>query len=201
MIETKDFIFVISAPSGAGKSTLIAKLMKEFPVLSFSVSTTTRTIRPGEVDGKDYHFVTDKRFDELLAGDYFLEWANIHTSRYGTSMDSVKKVLLSGRELLLDVDVQGGEALREKIPDAHFVFIVPPSFKELESRLVNRQTESPETLAVRLKNAREEMKSASLYDFVIVNDDLEKAYQDLKTVYLACHMQANHVIPKLNYDS
>lgn len=201
MIDTNDFIFVISAPSGAGKSTLIAKLMKEFPVLSFSVSTTTRKIRPGEVDGKDYHFVTDEGFDELLAGNFFLEWANIHTSRYGTSMDAVEKVLLSGRELLLDVDVQGGEALREKIPDAHFVFIVPPSFKELESRLVNRKTESPETLAVRLKNAREEMKSASLYDFVIVNDDLEKAYQDLKTVYLACHLQAKHVISKLNYDS
>ncbi|MBN2725570.1 MAG: guanylate kinase [Deltaproteobacteria bacterium] len=192
------FIFVISAPSGAGKSTLIKKLMEEFPELSFSVSTTTRKPRPGETDGIEYHFVTDAEFDDLLANGHFLEWASIHTSRYGTSIGAVKNVLESGKKLILDVDIQGGEALRKSLPDAHFIFIAPPSFDILKRRLVDRKTETEHTLQVRLKNAVEEMKSVSLYDYVVINDDLEKAWQDFKTVFLACHMRPDH--QKLGWD-
>ncbi len=184
----RQMIFVVTAPSGAGKTTLIRRLMAANPALSFSVSTTTRPPREGEIDGVHYHFVSEETFDAMVEAGEFLEWAHIHTSRYGTSRDAAMAVLERGDELLLDVDVQGGEALRREFgTEANFIYVVTPSLEVLRERLEARGTESPKTLAVRLGNAIKELKALPSYDFVVVNDDLETAYREFETIYRACH--------------
>lgn len=184
----KGMIYVISAPSGAGKTTLIQRLMAENPSLRFSVSTTTRPPRPGEVDGVNYHFVESARFQQMVAQGEFLEWAHIHGNMYGTSRAAAQAVLDEGHELLLDVDVQGGHSLRRVFgTHANFIYVVPPSMEVLARRLADRGTESKESLALRLANAKEELKVVDSYDFVVVNDDLDLAYEEFVTIYRACH--------------
>lgn len=177
-------LLVISAPSGTGKSTLIRRLCAEFPHLAFSISYTTRPPRTGEVDGREYHFVSKKNFALLREQGVLAEWANVHGQYYGTPRPAVLDMLAQGRDVLFDIDVQGARQLRETFPQGAFVFLLPPSRQTLEARLRGRGTEDPETLARRLGNARREIEHADFFDFLIVNDDLEQAYQELRAVYL-----------------
>lgn len=150
-----------------------------YPGLGLTVSATTRAPRAGEVDGVDYHFMSDERFSHLVDAGEFLEWAEVHGHRYGTPMVEVRRNLDADRSLILEIDVQGALHVREKFPDAVLVFIKPPSFEALRDRLVKRGTETPESLELRLADARHEMELADRYDAVVVNDDLGQATDEL----------------------
>lgn len=175
---------VISGPSGTGKSTLLKKLFGEYPTeFGFSVSSTTRGPRPGEVDGKDYNFTTVEAFKEMIEQDKFIEWAQFSGNYYGTTVDSVKQVISSGKTCILDIDMQGVKAVKGKSDlDARFLFIAPPSVDDLRKRLEGRGTETTESLEKRLGAAYAELEYAETgaHDLIIVNDDLDKAYDELK---------------------
>lgn len=177
-------IYVVSGPSGCGKSTLIKNLLSELVDLKFSVSHTTRAKRPDEVDGRDYYFVSREKFEEMKQAGAFLEWAVVHNEYYGTSWDEIKNKGKSG-DLILDIDVQGARQVRKKLEKATFVFVVPPSYPELEKRLRQRKTESPEAIALRLKNARREIMESDFFDYLVINGDLNQAKEELKAVILA----------------
>ncbi len=176
---------VISAPSGAGKSTLTQRLTAEFPALSFSVSCTTRPPREGEVDGRDYHFLDRDAFIARREAGGFAEWAEVHGNFYGTPKGEVVDTLGQGVDTIFEIDVQGAAQLRQSLPGACMVFVLPPSRAELRRRLVGRGTDAPEIIERRLTNSLGEMEQAHLFDYWIVNDDLDKAYDLLRAVYLA----------------
>lgn len=174
-------IIVIVAPSGTGKSTLISRLRDEFPVLQWSVSCTTRAKRPNEVHGKDYFFITVPEFEKMIAEGNFIEWFKVHNDYKGSSKLFVDEGLKSGKALLFDVDVQGADALKKIYPDlAKVIFIAPPNMQELERRLRDRKTDSEEQIQLRIQNANKEIKRKDDYDYLIVNDQVETAYQKLK---------------------
>lgn len=174
--------FVVSGPSGVGKGTLVALLRERVVSLGLTVSATTRGPRPGEVDGVAYYFLSDEEFDRRVAAGDFLEWAWVHGHRYGTLRQEVERVTGAGSSVVLEIDVQGGLMVRERVPEAVLVFVEPPSMDELERRLRGRGTESEADIERRLANAREEMAQAPLYDVRIVNDDLERACLELQQV-------------------
>lgn len=179
-------LFVISGPSGAGKGTLVARIAKRIPTSWVSVSATTRNPRPREVNGVHYYFLTDEEFDQMVESDGFLEWANVHTARYGTPRASVEEHMAAGQDVLLEIDVQGGLAVKEKMPDAHLVFIDPPSMEELRSRLERRATESSDVIDARMKVAEVEIAQKMKYDFVLVNDNLDTATDQLVAYMASC---------------
>lgn len=182
----RGLLLVVSSPSGAGKTTLCNRLRQEFPKLGFSVSYTTRPPRPGETDGVEYHFVSATRFQEMAAVDEFAEYAMVHGNMYGTAARQVAGALEQGRDLLFDIDFQGGRQLRNRFRDeVVLVFILPPSLRELERRLRRRATDADEVIAQRLKVARSELAHYDEYDYLIVNDDFDKAYDALRAVYVA----------------
>jgi guanylate kinase len=172
-------LFVVSGPSGAGKGTLVERLVQARSECVFAVSSTTRARRDGEVDGVEYEFVTREEFQRRVAAGYFLEWAEVHGQLYGTPARSVDAAVRDGRVVVLDVDVQGGASVRRARPDAVTVFIYPPSLESLRARLVGRGKDDAATIEQRLKNAPGEMAQYVEYDYVIVNDDLERAAQRL----------------------
>ncbi len=176
---------VLCAPSGTGKTTLARRLVAEFPCFTFSISATTRQPRPGEVDGKDYHFVNPEDFHALREKGHFAEWAEVHGNCYGTPLDATRGLLDSGRDVLFDIDVQGAAQLKRTLPQAWFVFLLPPSREALEKRLRGRETETEESIIKRMAAARQEMAQANWFDLWIINDDIEKAYADLKAAYRA----------------
>ena len=178
-------LLVISAPSGAGKSTLIARLRRDFPGFAFSVSCTTRSPREGEVDGKDYHFISKDLFLDRISSGSFAEWAEVHGNYYGTPKQEVQDTLASGRDMILDIDVQGAKQVRENMGIGCFVFLFPPSRQTLEARLTGRGTDTEEVITRRLINAVDEIRQCTLFDHWIVNDDLDRAYEELKAVYMA----------------
>jgi len=187
-------LVVISSPSGAGKTTLCQRLLKDEPQLVFSVSYTTRTMRSGERDGADYHFVDDASFQKMVERDEFAEWAEVHGKRYGTSVRFVDEALSGGKDVLFDIDYQGGRQLRAKFEaDALLVFILPPSLAELERRLRQRATDDEEVISKRLHKAHEEIEHYALYDFLIINDDLERAYAELRSIYRAAHLRRSRM--------
>lgn len=176
-------IFVISAPSGAGKSTLTAKILKEFPQLSYSVSHTTRSPRKGEQDGRDYFFITTIEFEERIRANQWLEWARVHDHYYGTSLDFVMSQIQSGSNLLLEIDVQGARQVKKAYQDAVTLFIMPPSLAVLEQRLRHRGTDSEAVIQRRMKNAEKEIAQKDFYQYCIVNDDLNQAENDIIDIF------------------
>jgi guanylate kinase len=183
--KPKGVLFVVSSPSGAGKTTLCRRLMQDFPVV-FSVSYTTRRPRPSERDGVDYNFVDRATFDAMVTKGEFAEWAEVHGNRYGTTVAFVAQALEEGRDVLFDIDYQGGRQLKARFEqDAVFVFILPPSIDELARRLKVRATDHPEVIETRLAKARDEIEHYDIYQYLVVNEDLEKAYDELRSIYLA----------------
>ena len=168
-------LFVISGPSGVGKGTLVARLLRDVADTWLSISATTRKPREGELDGVNYYFVNREEFDEMVANDLLLEWAEYSGNCYGTPRKSVEEQIASGKQVILEIDVQGALQVRNKMPQAHLVFIDAPSMEELEKRLVGRGTEDEQTIQRRLDAARGERAKKSEYDFVLVNDDLDEA--------------------------
>ncbi len=175
-------LLIISSPSGAGKTTLARRLLSEFPDYEVSISNTTRKPRPGEEDGREYYFVSDEEFDRMLAWEMFVEWARVHTSRYGTTRREMIRIWAHGRNILFDIDWQGTETIRAQYDKAVTVFILPPSMEELARRLRGRKTDDEAEIKVRLSNAARELEHYDLYDHMIVNDDLEAAFTDLAAI-------------------
>ena len=179
-------LFIISAPSGTGKTTILKRVIAELENIVFSVSHTTRVPRSGEVKDVDYFFVDKDTFVTMQEQGLFLEWAEVHGNLYGTSRNTVQAIIEQGKDIILDIDVQGARQLMDTLKNKGvFVFISPPSLQELEKRLVNRGTESESVIATRLNNAHVEMKSLEYYDYVIVNDRVDQAVDELKSIIIA----------------
>ena len=176
---------MISAPSGVGKTTLCRRLLERISGISFSVSYTTRNPRQGEFDGIDYHFVTQDRFEEMVSADAFLEWARVYGNFYGTSKSEVLSRLELGEDVLLDIDVQGARQVRRLFPEAILIFLLPPSWSVLEARLRGRGSEDSPRLKLRMANAKSEMSAVHEYDFTVINDDLSRATEELKSIVIA----------------
>ena len=181
---------MLSSPSGAGKSTIARMLLTQDDGIGLSVSATTRPIRPGEVEGKDYYFVDDAAFDRMVADGEFLEWAHVFGHRYGTLRAEVRKQIEGGRDVLLDIDWQGTQQLKQVDPDIVRVFILPPSMEELERRLRSRGTDSDEVIAGRMARAATEISHWAEYDYVFINDDAEQCRKIVHTVLKAERLKA-----------
>ena len=175
-------LFVVTAPSGTGKTTLIRRLLADLDGIDFSVSYTTRPRRPGETEGVDYHFVDRAAFDRMVGEGGFLEWAEVHGQRYGTSTRLVDASLTAGRDVLLDVDTQGAASVRRLRAGAVLIFILPPDFGALERRLRERGLESEEAIERRLRNARAEVEHVKEFDYVVINDSLDDALTRLEAI-------------------
>lgn len=190
-------LFVVSSPSGGGKGTLIRHVLDEVPNLSYSVSFTTRTPRPGERNGREYFFISREVFDEMVAAGEFLEWACVHGNYYGTAKRQVADETAAGIDIVLEVDVQGAASVRQLLLDSVSIFILPPSYEVLKGRLIARGTDSPEQLAVRLRNAPDELRQYSAFDYVIINDEVGRAAAQLASIIYAerarCVRQENLV--------
>jgi guanylate kinase len=178
-------LFVVAAPSGTGKSSLMKAMLERDTHLQLSVSHTTRAPRGQEQSGREYYFVSNAAFDAMIAADAFVEWAQVHGNRYGTSRQAIADRILAGADIVLEIDYQGAMQIKKLFPAAATIFILPPSWEELKSRLVKRGEDSPEVIALRLKNAEEEMAQAQNFDFVIINDQFERALADLQLVVAA----------------
>ncbi len=178
-------IIVISGPSGSGKTTLIRMLLKEHPEIAFSVSHTTRLPRGQEKDGQDYFFISQKQFQEMIAADGFIEWAKVHGNYYGTSMQEVIKRSQESPFLALDIDVQGARIVRGKLPNALFVLVTPPSIEALEKRILHREKTITPEFQRRIQMAIEELKAYKIYDYTVVNDILNDAFNVLNGIFLA----------------
>jgi guanylate kinase len=179
----KGRLFIISAPSGAGKSTLCKKLRMHYPSIQYSVSYTTRHPRTNECNGIDYNFISCDEFKKKIHQNQWAEWACVHDNYYGTSRELIESYLATGQDVLLEIDVQGMKQIVEIFPDAITIFIKPPSLEVLKQRLESRGTDSPDVIAKRLKNAKNEMAFEHLYKYCIVNDDLDTASKELITLF------------------
>lgn len=183
-------LFVISAPSGAGKTSLVHSLLNLNPQIGLSVSFTTRQPRPGEINGKDYHFVSRERFVEMAARDEFLESAEVYGNLYATSQSWISQEIAKGHDILLEIDWQGARQVRKLFPDCISVFVLPPSLQALENRLKGRGKDKGDVIAQRLAAAHEDVSHAVEFDYVIINDDLNEALQELNAVVLAARLRS-----------
>ncbi len=175
-------LFVVAAPSGTGKSSLVKALMELDHQIAPSVSHTTRPPRGQEVDGREYHFVDNATFDRMIANDDFVEWANVHNNRYGTSKAAIENRIAQGGDVVLEIDYQGAQQIKKAFANAVLIFILPPSWDELRARLQRRAEDSAEVIELRLKNAAVEVAQAHSFDFVIINELFERALFDLKAI-------------------
>lgn len=182
-------LFVVTGPSGSGKSTILRHVFKDLRHVAFSVSHTTRPPRESERNGREYHFVDEAEFKRMVGRQAFLEWAVVHGHYYGTSKAEVVRKS-RGADVLLDIDVQGARQVRERFPQAVFIFILPPKFAELKRRLRDRGEDDPATIALRLKNAKREIRDYKNFDYVLINDRLDKAVLELEAVILAARCRA-----------
>ncbi len=179
-------LFIISAPSGTGKTTILKRVISELDNVVFSVSHTTRAVRAGEKEGVDYFFVNEDSFKTMQQQGHFLEWAEVHGNFYGTSSHAVKEITEQGKDIILDIDVQGARQVMDKVGvKGVFVFIAPPSLQDLKKRLTSRGTESESVIEIRLKNAQDELKSLEHYSYLIVNDQVDQAVEVLKSIIIA----------------
>jgi guanylate kinase len=181
----RGLLFVVSAPSGTGKTTVVERLVHTLPDLALSRSYTSRQARPGEADGVDYNFVSRARFEEMVAADQFLEWADVFGNLYGTCATDAERELGRGRDLVLVIDVQGARQVRQRCRETVGVFVMPPSFAVLEQRLRGRSKDAEEAMQRRLQTARDEVAAFTEYDYVIVNDALEACVERLRAIVLA----------------
>ncbi|MDR1935547.1 MAG: guanylate kinase [Candidatus Accumulibacter sp.] len=182
-------LFIVSAPSGAGKTTLVRLLLEGDPRIGVSISHTTRAPRPGEEDGREYHFIDVPAFREKIGRNEFLEWAEVHGNYYGTSKRWIEAEMASDRDVLLEIDWQGARQVRKAFPRAAGIFVMPPSMAVLEARLSGRGTDSAEVIARRIAAARDEMRHAEEFDYVIINDGLQQAVADLQTIVGAARLR------------
>ncbi len=192
-VKRKGVIFIVSAPSGAGKTTLVKRLMKLIPDIRLSVSCTTRRTRPGEIPGQDYHFVGERKFELMRDRGDFAEWANVHGSFYGTPWRPLERHLRNGYDVLLDIDVVGCRKIKSRYSNAVSVFLLPPSWRELERRLHLRKTDGREMIRKRLKNAERELHEIIRYDYLIVNCKIGEAVGSLESIVLAERLKVSRV--------
>lgn len=185
MIQRRGMLIVVSAPSGAGKTSLCEEIRKHIPDLAYSVSYTTRSPRPGEVDGRDFFFVEESVFRQMAGRAELAEWAVVHGNLYGTSARFLEQARVRGEDILLDIDTQGARQLRGRYPEGVYVFVLAPSMKELEQRLLERKSDAPQEIALRLGRAREEIAAWREYDYLIVNEDLDEAVHQLQAIVVA----------------
>ena len=183
-------LFIVSAPSGAGKTSLVKALLKTDPAIRLSVSYTTRAPRPGETEGRDYHFVSRERFEIMLADGEFLEHAEVYGNFYGTSKGSIGRDLNAGHDILLEIDWQGADQVRRHFPESDSIFILPPSFNALRTRLAGRGQDSDEIIERRLAAAAHDVAHADAFDYIIVNDDFDHALQDLVAITRSIRLEA-----------
>lgn len=198
----KGELFLLSAPSGAGKTTMIRGLLGDLDAtgrLRFSISHTTRPPRAGEVDGRDYHFVSAEAFRRMIADDLFLEWAEVHGNYYGTSEAAVLPLLDDGIDVIVDVDVQGAERLMREFPEAHSIFVLPPSYDSLVTRLKGRGLDDPDQIARRLAVSLWEIRRYDSYRYVIVNDDAQRAVDALKAIILEKRVRRRRMEPTIGH--
>lgn len=184
-MSEKGLLIVVSGPSGVGKGTLCNTLVKNIDNLFISISATTRPPRTGEINGVNYIFMNRENFEEKIEKGQFLEWAKVYNNYYGTPKEFVIEKLKEGKDVILEIDIQGAAQVKKSCPNGVFVFIAPPSLDELRKRIVNRGTDNEESINLRLKSAKEEMRASFDYDYVIINDDLNKAVLKLQSVILA----------------
>jgi guanylate kinase len=197
--EGRGILFVVSSPSGGGKGTLIQRMLKNVPNLSYSVSFTTRTPRNGEVDGREYFFVDRERFEQMVAAGDFLEWAHVHGKLYGTSRSQVAREISEGRDIVLEVDVQGAASIRTLMPDSVSIFILPPSPEVLRQRLLDRGTDTAAELDLRLRNAPSELKDYSAFQYLIINDDADRAAEQLSAIVHAERARLHRQGPRVKH--
>jgi len=190
-------LFVLSAPSGAGKTSISRELLARQPGLCQSVSFTTRPMRSGEQEGVDYHFVSAERFERMVHDGAFAEWAEVHGNRYGTARATLQSAEAEGRDVLLDIDVQGAAQLRASGLEGVFIFILPPGMAELRQRLAGRNTDSAEVIERRLHNAASEIREAVHFDYIVVNDDLSRAVATVQAIMLAEQVRRDRVLRSL----
>ena len=193
--ERKGMLIVVSGPSGTGKGTLCERLLAEDPSLTFSVSATTRAPRSTEIDGVHYFFISDEKYDELLAQNAFLEHATVHAHRYGTLKSQVDELMAKGLNVVLDIDPQGAKEVMRQRPDCVSIFILPPSYEALRVRLHTRNTDDPVEINRRLGNAKGEIEQMHLYQYVVVNDDLELAFQQMSSIIAAEKQRTTRYFP------
>ena len=179
---TKGRLIIVSGPSGSGKDTILQKVFERLPEIKFSISTITRDMRPGEVEGEKYNFVSREYFENMIKNDLLLEYNNYVGNYYGTPKAPVDKAIAEGKEIIVEVDVNGARNIKKCREDAISVFIMPPSYEELNRRLSSRGTDAPEVIAKRMKAALDEIAEAKNYDYIVVNDDLNEAVEDFITV-------------------
>jgi len=193
--KQEGLLVVVSSPSGGGKTTIVDRLREKHSEYVYSVSVTTRPMRPGEVNGQHYTFVEPEEFDRRQKRSEFAEWARVHNHAYGTPKKTIERVLANRQVALFDLDVQGGLQIKRSYPQSILVFILPPTFEELEKRLRGRRTDQEEVIRTRLRNARQEVTFWPQYDFVIMNDRLEEAVERVETVILAerCRSSRNRI--------
>ena len=195
LLPKKGQLFVITAPSGTGKTTIIDIIRKKVEEIGYSVSHTTRPPRRGEVNGVHYYFVARENFEKMIEAHRFVEWAIVYDHLYGTSVSSVESKLSSGKDLLLDLDVQGAQKIKKQFPEATLIFILPPSLEILHERLQRRSSQDDTNIGLRMEKAVDEIKKSENYDFLIINDDLNQAAREIEAIIIAQTAQTERRFP------
>jgi guanylate kinase len=196
-MRNEGLLYIVSAPSGSGKTTLLKRVMGYFTDIRFSISYTTRPPRPGERDGKDYHFISPQRFHQMVEKGVFAEWAEVLGNRYGTALDSIWESRSQGIDLILDIDSQGAKQIKKHFKGGVFTFILPPSLDALKQRLEARGVDGGEVIQLRIAKARDEMRQARWYDYIIVNERIEEAAEQLKSIIIAERCRRRRVLDRI----